>query len=168
MESLASLVSSLGLNKAKELITNRVTYPDTNVIDKYDPLLGRKEFYDGGSLSVVVNHLLAEATLYSKDLKGTVDDTICALKLIASCQDQILLSQADTVAIYRGGFCVLIVENKSQRVDSGKSISLELNTIRYHLQKKCHNQFMETSMLLSVGACITLVAIMLFVQKSNK
>lgn len=68
-------------------------------------------------------------------MQSTSSDISCILKLLSDCQELILLSKADRVSLYRGGFCILVALNELHP-NTGNSISIDLNAVRNQFLKE--------------------------------
>lgn len=154
MESLQALVDRLGVDVARNLVITKLNYPITSTVTKDVPLVACLTF-EGISLQNLIVTFATETICFPVDMQGTIDDTLCVLQLLDDCKELILLSKADCVAIYRGGFCILTVMNELQP-QSGKSICIDLNAVRNQCLKRCEMNSNERQMFGAVGACVAL------------
>jgi hypothetical protein len=87
------------------------------------------EYSKSSPSTMAIKELHSKIELQAID---AVKDAVEVLTLIEEFKESLLVDQADTIVIYKGGFDVIMLKN-SENPESGRSIYVELNSCRNEL-----------------------------------
>lgn len=132
MDRLFNLIKEIGHDSARSIVDSQIIYPRTSDL-QYDQAMFTGEFEE--TLTDVITKIQNSIELKAVDAVG---DAISILKLMEECKNSILLSKADLVVVYKGGFDILKLENRKYP-QSGRSIYIEINSCRNELIRKIQN-----------------------------
>lgn len=120
---MQTLINTVGLEMTKTILRSQVVYPRTASLQ--DKALLELE-YPGKSMTMAVNAARESIELQAIDANNDVADLLALLEQFESL---VILSQADCVVVYKGGFDVVKLTNTA-RPASGRSIYVEINSCR--------------------------------------
>lgn len=132
MDSLYNLIKEIGHDTARSIVESQIVYPRTIGLQN-DKALYSGEFDE--TLTDVITKIQNSIELKAVD---AVKDAVSILKLVEEFKHSILLSNADLVVVYKGGFDILRLENKANP-QSGRSIYIEINSCRNELIRIIQN-----------------------------
>lgn len=126
MDSIAVLIKELGQVTARTIVESHVVYPKTS------NLQADKALYSGtyeDSLTSSIREIQESIELKAVD---AIKDAVSLLILMEEFKSSVMLTNADMVVVYKGGFDIIQLVNKANP-KSGRSIYVEINSCRNDL-----------------------------------
>jgi hypothetical protein len=120
---MRQLVSQVGPHITRNIIQAQVVYPKTASLS--DKAVVTLEYSKSSPSTMAIKELHSKIELQAID---AVKDAVEVLTLIEEFKESLLVDQADTIVIYKGGFNVIKLKN-SENPESGRSIFVELNSV---------------------------------------
>ena len=156
MESLTTLVKNLGHHTARTIIESQIVYPRTASIQT-DSAMFTGEF--GNSLLEAIKQIQNDIELKAVD--AVKDDAVVVLSMMEEFKDSLLISKADFVVVYKGGFDVVKLININ-RPNSGRSIYVEINSCRNELIRIIQTARGKDTPWLEVGIAVGVALLVAF------
>lgn len=168
MDSLRYLSEKVGNDIARTVIESQVVYPKTKNYLEDEKAIVTKDFED--TLKVVIQEIQTSIDIKAVD---AIKDAVTILERVEECKDSVLLSRADYLVVYKGGFDILRLRNKKMP-NSGRSIFIEINSCRNELIRlsqtmrgKVDLRWTEIANLIPVFT-LGVVVLFQFYQQQNK